>query len=361
MEQNTPSTMGASPSGFSAFSTAGLSQLLATPVLTQPTQPRTPRPKKKASINVVDACLTPTVPQKRQRVIEESEEYEFGANSSQNSVFKPSGTRFTSTPKSNAATGAIDLKRIVQDAISPLISEIKGLKEEVQQLRAERAKKTAPTASQGTGKAIEKAPKAKPQITHSAATAKDGVSKAPVTPMPGQTPTYAGILRREAAPQASTPSSAPWTLIQKKAKPPAHNLAPQKATEPSQRRLIFQRQKDAPKAANLADMLLALNKALKQWELPDHVRLLKLGYTGTGAISCLLGERAIASMVLPKYSDSLIKVAIQYDSAITGIDQAEQWYRLRVHGVLLSRYYNNPEGLRLAKKEIKATQGHSLP
>jgi hypothetical protein len=32
-----------------------------------------------------------------------------------------------------------------------------------------------------------------------------------------------------------------------------------------------------------------------------------------------------------------------------------------VHGVLLSRYYDNPEGLKLAKEEIKATQGLSLP
>ena len=89
-------------------------------------------------------------------------------------------------------------------------------------------------------------------------------------------------------------------------------------------------------------MLLALNKAMEQWGLPNHIRLLKLGYTSSGGISGLLGEKAIAPMLLPAYSDSLIKIAIQYNPAITGIEQAQEWYRLRVHRVLLSRYYDNP-------------------
>ena len=92
-------------------------------------------------------------------------------------------------------------------------------------------------------------------------------------------------------------------------------------------------------------MLLALNKAIRQWGLPEHISLLKIGYTNTGAISCLLNEKAIALMLLPAYSDALMKVAIQFDTTITGIEQAEQWYRLRVHRVLLSRYFNNPQGL----------------
>ena len=102
-------------------------------------------------------------------------------------------------------------------------------------------------------------------------------------------------------------------------------------------------------------MLLALNKAMRQWGLPEHIRLIKLGYTGTGAISGLLSEKSIASMIIPNYSDSMIKIAIQFDPAITGIGQAEQWYRLKVRKVLLSRYLERLEGLRLAKEEIEAT------
>jgi hypothetical protein len=59
---------------------------------------------------------------------------------------------------------------------------------------------------------------------------------------------------------------------------------------------------------------------MKQWDLPDHIRLLKLGYTGTGAISGLLGEKAIALMIIPIYIDALIKIAMQFDANITGID-----------------------------------------
>jgi hypothetical protein len=112
---------------------------------------------------------------------------------------------------------------------------------------------------------------------------------------------------------------------------------------------------------NLPDLLLALNKAMKEWGLPDHIRLIKLGYTETGAISGLLAEKAAATMLIPYYSDALIKITIQYDISIIGIDQAEEWHKLRVHKVYLERYFNNLEGLKIAKEEIEATHGLSMP
>jgi hypothetical protein len=86
-------------------------------------------------------------------------------------------------------------------------------------------------------------------------------------------------------------------------------------------------------------MLLAINVAIKKMGLPEHIRLLKLIYTATGSISGLLGEKALASMLIPSFNDTLIKIARDYDTAIIGVNQAEQWYRLKVHGVLLSRYF----------------------
>ncbi len=149
-------------------------------------------------------------------------------------------------------------------------------------------------------------------------------------------------------------------MIQRKTKPLAQELAPKKATEPSQRRIVFQRLKDAPQYASLPDMLLAINLAIKKLGLPEHIRLLKLTYTTTGSISGLLGEKALALMLIPVFNDTLIKIAREYDTAIIGVNQAEQWYRLRVHRVLLSRYLA-PEGLKVAKQEIEATQDLSLP
>ena len=107
-------------------------------------------------------------------------------------------------------------------------------------------------------------------------------------------------------------------------------------------------------------MLLAINLAIKKIGLPEHIRLLKLTYTAIGSISGLLGEKALALMLIPAFNDSLIKTAREHNTAIIGINQAEQWYRLRVHRVLLSRYLA-PGGLKVAKQEIESTQDLSLP
>jgi hypothetical protein len=61
---------------------------------------------------------------------------------------------------------------------------------------------------------------------------------------------------------------------------------------------------------NLPDLLLALNKIIKEWGLPDHIRLIKLGYTETGAISDLLAKKAAVTMLISYYSDALIKIII---------------------------------------------------
>ena len=57
--------------------------------------------------------------------------------------------------------------------------------------------------------------------------------------------------------------------------------------------------------------------------LPEHIRFLKLIYTTTGSISGLLGEKALVSMLIPSFSDALIKIARDYNAAIIEINQAE--------------------------------------
>ena len=76
-------------------------------------------------------------------------------------------------------------------------------------------------------------------------------------------PTYANIAAGEVK-QATEKATKPWTLIQKKKAISISELASKKAIEPCQRRLIFQRQKGAIKSANLPNLLLALNKAMKE-------------------------------------------------------------------------------------------------
>jgi len=71
-------------------------------------------------------------------------------------------------------------------------------------------------------------------------------------------------------------------------------------------------------------MLLAINVAIKKMGLPEHVRFLKLIYTTTGSISGLLGEKALALMLVPSFSNALIKIARDYNVAIIGVNQVEQ-------------------------------------
>ena len=70
-------------------------------------------------------------------------------------------------------------------------------------------------------------------------------------------------------------------------------------------------------------MLLAINVAIKKIGLPEHIWFLKLIYTTTGSISGLLGEKALALMLVPSFSDALIKIARDYNAAIIGVNQAE--------------------------------------
>jgi hypothetical protein len=119
------------------------------------------------------------------------------------------------------------------------MSEIKGLKDEIQQLKAEKAKTAVNSASQEPAEAIEQgkvqATKPKPQKeTRKTAISTDIINKAPIPALiTAEKPTYAGILRKEPTPQAHRPSNAPWTLVQKKVKPQVQDLAPKRATEPS--------------------------------------------------------------------------------------------------------------------------------
>ena len=101
--------------------------------------------------------------------------------------------------------------------------------------------------------------------------------------------------------------------MRKKEKPLTQNLTPKKAIKPSQRRIIFQKEKDATEDVNLQDLLLTINLVIKEMGLPEHIRFLRLSYTVNGAISGLLSEKAIISMLIPTFSETLIKVVKQYD------------------------------------------------
>ena len=337
-----------------------LALLLATPTPTRDILQKRQvirQKQRRPSINV-EATLTPVIPQKRQKIVEENDElFEFRANplrtilsSSANSIRSNRSTPAAGfTPTSDASLNILDIKAIVQNAISPLIDEIRELKKEIRQSK---------TGAKNTPEPVQNASPGQKQAQEQ--TQKTVSTTTKTTALKVKKPTWANIASGEPR-QTSEKVTKPWTLIQKRKAIPATELAPRKATEPSQRRIILQRQKNADKKTNLPNLLLALNKAMKEWGLPDHIRLIKLGYSETGALSGILTDKATATMLIPHYSDALIKVAIQHDTNIIGISQAEEWYKLRIHRVYLARYFDNPEGLQLAKEEIEATQGLDMP
>jgi len=93
---------------------------------------------------------------------------------------------------------------------------------------------------------------------------------------------------------------------------------------------------------------LAINLAIKKKGLLEYIRFLKLIYTAIGLISGLLREKVSALMLILSFNDALIRIAREYNTAIIGVNQAEQWYRLKVYSMILSRYLSL-EGLKLAK------------
>ena len=185
-----------------------LSLLLASPTPFRARKPKAAAKKPKSQGENKVEGLGPSIPQKRQRLDIEPEAFEFRANCSTNSFFgSPRATNTGSSP----SIGTMDLKKMVQEAISPLVGEIRGLKNEVQQLRAERAQIAISTASRlpthtappTQAKATEKAVKPRQQKTPSTVMSKDIASKTTTERLiPAQKPTYAGILRKEAALQA---------------------------------------------------------------------------------------------------------------------------------------------------------------
>jgi hypothetical protein len=138
-----------------------LALLLATPTPTQnilrKRQNRQNRPNLKTPFIDIEAILQPIIPQKRQKTLEEKEEiYEFRANSG-SSIF----SSITRSPSVIPATlignlpNILDIKAIIQSAISPLIIEIKKLKEEIKQLKTPLNNTSARQQAQQTPKRVQ--------------------------------------------------------------------------------------------------------------------------------------------------------------------------------------------------------------
>ena len=205
----TPETLGSS----SLFNSDNLSLIMASPTPFRVRKPKiaAKRPIKRSENDI--ESLGPSIPQKRKRLDIESSPIEFRASPSISSF--SFGSIGATTPGS-ASTGGIDLKRIVQEAISPLINEIRELRSEVQQLKAKPAEATATTTAATTLKVVEKQREAlnrakPPKKALQTSISKEVENKEQSATILAKKPSYASALAKDIA--LSPASQAPWTLI----------------------------------------------------------------------------------------------------------------------------------------------------
>ena len=92
--------------------------------------------------------------------------------------------------------------------------------------------------------------------------------------------------------------------------------------------------------------------------MPDFLRAVDASYTRSGAISVLLEQGALGTMLVPDYSDLLIAAVCKEDQEVVSVGLPEQWYKVKVHGVPKERYL--AQGLGLAREEIELGAGIKL-
>ena len=243
-----------------------------------------------------------------------------------------------------------DIQKTIQEALTPLIVEIQQLKIEISSLKKENSEFSS-QITQNQTKILKKNENTVKTIPPSASTATEKALQWTAKQ------TYAEIAKINSLMTKQSDKLDNWTLIQRK-KPQNKELEPKNGLEAADRRILFHREKTS-QSAKIPDLVYAINKAIKDKGLPDHIRLLRLWQTPTGAISGLLKEKATIEM-LSSAKTAILEAIQRIDSSITSFQAAEQWHTLKVHTISLKRYLN-PSGMQALKNEIETTTGLNLP
>ena len=89
-----------------------------------------------------------------------------------------------------------------------------------------------------------------------------------------------------------------WITVVRKQKNLPQELAPKRGLDPVDRRILFTRLETGKKSVVLPDLLLAINLASKKIGLPEHIKLIKLWFTPSEAISGLLKKGVTEDILL---------------------------------------------------------------
>jgi inactivated superfamily I helicase len=118
------------------------------------------------------------------------------------------------------------------------------------------------------------------------------------------------------------------------------------------RRIVFRReQAQTARHVDKQDIILAVSRGLAQADFPGFVRANDAGYSSTWAVTVVLENGALGSMLVPVHWGLVVAAAQQVDPAMRSAELPEQWYRAKVHGVSIFRYLSR--GLGLAREEVE--------
>ena len=108
-----------------------------------------------------------------------------------------------------------------------------------------------------------------------------------------------------------------WTEVIDNNRKRKGNTASSPKVDPEKRRLIFRRHANLPQKSK-SDLMLVLNESLQKTGVPAYMRLIRVGYSQSGAISGLLIERFNAEDLIKQHSNMLIRAAKSIDEGVIG-------------------------------------------
>ena len=79
-------------------------------------------------------------------------------------------------------------------------------------------------------------------------------------------------------------------------------------------------------------------------------------YLQSGAISTLFTEKSSAEQLVGNHSIILIRAAKTVDAGVIGVEALERWQKLKIHGMLLTKYLGE-EKIELLCWEIESSMG----
>ena len=108
-----------------------------------------------------------------------------------------------------------------------------------------------------------------------------------------------------------------------------------------------------------SNLILLLNNSLQKTGLPAYMRLMRVSYSQSGAISGLLIERYNVEDLIKQHSNMLIRAPKLIDEGVIGVEMLEKWHRLKVHGMPLLRYFGEGK-MEILSWEIESSTGIKL-